>query len=86
MEDEVIPVEVFESPETLRVQEEKLNNIKKSRDATKVGQALDAIARGCEEDENLMEIITESAKAYVTSGEISRKIKDVYGTWNAPLF
>jgi methylmalonyl-CoA mutase N-terminal domain/subunit len=86
VEEEKLPMDLFEVPETLKVQEKKLINIKKKRDKKQVQQALDAIARCCNEDGNLMEVIVEAVKSYVTEGEISRTIKDRYGTWNAPLF
>ena len=86
IEDEKLPVELFEVPETLRIQEEKLNRIKKERNPSTVRQALDAVTRCCEEDKNLMEVIVESVTALVTEGEISKTLKRAYGTWNPPLF
>ncbi len=85
-EDEELPVQLFEVPETLKRQEEKLNRIKKERNTLKVEQALDAVARSCDNDENLMEVIVDAAKTYVTEGEISGALKKSYGTWNPPLF
>ena len=73
-------------PETLRIQEEKLKQIEKKRNSTQAQRALDAIARCCDEDGNLMEVIVDSVKSYVTEGEISRTLKDSYGTWDMPLF
>jgi methylmalonyl-CoA mutase N-terminal domain/subunit len=86
IEDEELPIDLFEVPETLKRQEKKLTQIKKERDASRVQQALDAIARCCDKDENLMEVIVDSVKAHVTEGEISRTLKKFYGTWNPPLF
>ena len=86
VEGEKLPMALFEVPETLRIQEEKLKQIKKKRNSTQAQRALDAIARCCDKDGNLMEVIVDSVKTYVTEGEISRKLKDRYGTWNAPLF
>jgi len=86
VEEEKLPMELFEVPETLRIQEAKLTEIKKKRNADQVRRALDAIARCCDEDGNLMEVIVDAVKSYPTLGEISRTIKDRYGTWNAPLF
>jgi methylmalonyl-CoA mutase N-terminal domain/subunit len=86
IEDEELPIDLFEVPETLKRQEKKLRQIKKERDASRVQQALDAIARCCDKDENLMEVIVDSVKAHVTEGEISRILKKSYGTWNPPLF
>ena len=84
--EEKLPMDLFEVPETLRVQEEKLRKIMKERDPDRVRYALDTIAGCCREDGNLMEVIVDSVKSYVTVGEISRTIKDCYGTWNMPLF
>lgn len=86
IEGEELPMELFEVPETLKIQEEKLARIKKERDVSQVQRALDDISRGCEEGKNLMEIIIESVKARITEGEISDTLKGSYGTWEAPLF
>ena len=86
MEDEDLPVELFESPETLKIQEQKLAKIKSERDKVGVAEALEAVTRCCEEDRNLMEVIVNSVKAKVTQGEISNTLKKYYGTWNCPIF
>jgi methylmalonyl-CoA mutase N-terminal domain/subunit len=86
MEEEVLPIEIFEVPETITIQEEKLQRIKRERNQRDVQQALDNIARCCHEERNLMEVMVESVKSFVTEGEISRTIKDCYGTWEMPLF
>ncbi len=85
-EDEVLPIELFSSPETLKVQKEKLRRIRKERDSRKVQKSLEAIARCCERDENLMELIVGEVKNLITEGEISRTLKRVYGVWEPPLF
>ncbi len=85
-EDEVLPIELFSSPETLKVQKEKLRRIRKERNSRKVQKSLDAIARCCERDENLMELIVGEVKNLITEGEISRTLKRVYGVWEPPLF
>ena len=84
--EEKLPMDLFEVPETLRIQEEKLERIKKERNSDEIRRALDAISDCCREDGNLMEVIVDSVKSFVTVGEISRTIKDCYGTWNVPLF
>ncbi|MGD8226592.1 MAG: methylmalonyl-CoA mutase family protein [Desulfobacteraceae bacterium] len=86
MEGEKLPIELFDGPETVQVQEKKLARIKKERDGLRAQQALDTIARCCERDGNLMEVVVESVKELVTEGEISRTLKGSYGTWNPPLF
>ena len=86
VEEEKLPMDLFEVPETLKIQEEKLVNIKKKRNKEQVQRALDAIARCCDEDGNLMEVIVDTVGSFITEGEISRTIKERFGTWNAPLF
>ena len=84
--EEKLPMDLFEVPETLLIQEEKLEKIKKERNPDQTRRALDAIVDCCREDGNLMEVIVDSVKSYVTVGEISRALKDCYGTWDMPLF
>ncbi len=86
MKDEKLPIELFEVPETLKIQKEKLAKIKKERDDSRVRQALDDIKRCCHEEKNLMDVIVEAVKAQITEGEISDTLKEHYGIWNAPLF
>jgi methylmalonyl-CoA mutase N-terminal domain/subunit len=86
MEEETLPIELFDVPDTLTIQEEKLKRIKHERSAVQVQKALDAIARCCEEHGNLMDTVVESVKRHVTIGEISNVIKGIYGTWKQPLF
>jgi methylmalonyl-CoA mutase N-terminal domain/subunit len=86
IKEENLPMELFQVPETLRIQEAKLAKIKKERNVSDAQRALDDISRCCDADKNLMELIVESVKTRITEGEISRALKEHYGTWNAPLF
>ena len=86
IENEKLPVELFDVPETLQIQEKKIKKIKKERNSLQAQRALDDIARCCDEDKNLMEVIVDSVKAYITEGEISKTLKMSYGTWNPPVF
>ena len=86
IEDEVLPIELFSSPETLKVQKKKLQIIKKKRNATEVARSLDAISRCCEKNGNLMELMVGAVKSDLTEGEISQALKRVYGVWDPPLF
>lgn len=86
IEEEKYPVEIFQVPETLTIQEAKINRIKAERNSQEAQKALDDIRRCCEADGNLMEVIIESVKARVSEGEISSALKDHYGVWDPPLF
>ncbi|MGD8227808.1 MAG: methylmalonyl-CoA mutase family protein, partial [Desulfobacteraceae bacterium] len=83
---ERLPTELFQVPETLQIQQQKMERIKKERNALEAERALEAIARCCDEDGNLMEVIVESVRAHITEGEVSQTLKKSYGTWDPPLF
>jgi len=86
IENEKLPIELFRLPETIKIQKAKLARIKKKRNPVLVQKALDAVTRGCEEGRNLMELLVEGAKVYLTEGEVSQALRKVYGVWNPPLF
>lgn len=86
MEEEPYKAEIFAIPETLSIQDAKLARIRRERSPESARKALDDIKRCCETDGNLMAVIVESVKARVSQGEISRALKESYGTWNPPLF
>ena len=86
MEDEKLPIEIFSVPETTRIQEQKINRIKKDRDGNKVRQALDSVRRSCQENGNVMEEMVNAVCSYATEGEISSALKEVFGVWDCPVF
>jgi methylmalonyl-CoA mutase N-terminal domain/subunit len=86
MEEKELPIDLFQVPETLRIQQEKLERVMAERSPERVKLALDRIARCCDENGNLMEVMVDAVTSSVTEGEISRTLKDRYGTWNTPLF
>ncbi|MDY6880830.1 MAG: methylmalonyl-CoA mutase family protein [Thermodesulfobacteriota bacterium] len=86
MEDEELPIELFQVPETLAIQEKKLKKIRAERNRSKVQEALDAVARCCDQDGNLMDVLVDYVTTHVTEGEVSQALKRAYGTWNPPLF
>jgi methylmalonyl-CoA mutase N-terminal domain/subunit len=86
IENEDVPIDLFEVPETVEIQREKLDRIKKQRDKGKVQKALDSVAWACERGDNLMEVLVEGVKDRTTEGEISDVLKAQFGTWHLPLF
>ena len=85
-EDEELPLEFFEVPETLSVQEQKLEKIKNERSASAVNEALDDVSRCCDEGGNMMEVMLKAVTSYATEGELSQTIRKRRGTWQMPLF
>jgi methylmalonyl-CoA mutase N-terminal domain/subunit len=58
---------------------EKLNQLKKKRDANKVASCLNAIEKAARSKENLMPVVIEAVEHYCTLGEISDTLRKVFG-------
>jgi methylmalonyl-CoA mutase N-terminal domain/subunit len=62
----------------------RLNELRKSRDQGRVGQALDRLRIALEGTENTMPHIMEAVHAYATLGEIIQVMKEVFGVYEEP--
>jgi len=60
---------------------EKLNQIKNNRDSKEVERSLKEIKKACQNGDNLVPLIINSAKAYCTLGEIVKTMKAEFGEW-----
>jgi len=81
------PVEVrqIDNTEVRRRQIERLERIKRERDAERVRAALDAITEGARGDANLLELSIEATRARATVGEISEAMEQVFGRHRAVI-
>ncbi|MDP2916346.1 MAG: methylmalonyl-CoA mutase family protein, partial [Dehalococcoidia bacterium] len=75
-------LEIDESVEKKQI--ERLTELKRERDNTKVKQVLDAVRKIARTDENIMPVLIEAVKAYATVGEISDALRDVFGEYREP--
>ena len=81
-EDEEIDIPILEiGGEAGTGQRQKLADLKKSRNETKVQATLLEIQEACKNGNNLMPPIIEAAKVYVTMGEIVVAMKAEFGEW-----
>jgi len=71
---------------SLKRQLERLEQVRRQRDNSKVNSTLEELKKAAEGDENLMPYIIEAVKAYATMGEIFSVLKSVYGTFKEPSF
>lgn len=71
-------------PQGLVRQQARLNDVRNSRDAARVGQALDRLRLACQGTENTMPHILEAVRAYATLGEMVQVMKDVFGVYTEP--
>ncbi len=66
---------------------DRVTALRARRDPAKVEAALAALRRGAEGDENLMPLIVDASRAYVTMGEMCDTLREVWGVWReTPVF
>ena len=68
-------------PEVERKQKEKLEIVKRKRDAHRITETLTNIKQAAETSENLVPPIMMAVKAYATVGEISDTLRTVFGEY-----
>jgi methylmalonyl-CoA mutase N-terminal domain/subunit len=62
----------------------RLQTVRGSRDAGRVGQALDRLRIACQGSQNTMPFILDAVRAYATLGEMSAVMKEVFGVYEEP--
>jgi methylmalonyl-CoA mutase N-terminal domain/subunit len=82
---EELPVEILQIEEELeRDQIEWTNEVKSSRDNSKVKAALQRLGEAAQGDDNLMYPIVDAVKAYATEQEICDVFRTVFGVYRDP--
>jgi methylmalonyl-CoA mutase, N-terminal domain len=65
----------------------RVQALRARRDSARVDETLAALKRGAEGDENLMPLIVDASRAYVTMGEMCDTLREVWGVWReTPVF
>lgn len=72
------------NPEALRLQIERLGQIRSERSSSEVKAALAKVKKAAQGNENLIPSLVEASKAYATLGEIMGELKDVFGEYQEP--
>ena len=65
---------------------ESLRSVKASRDNRSVQQSLSELRRAAATDQNLMPFLLSCVKAYATLGEVCEELRQVFGTYEEPIF
>jgi methylmalonyl-CoA mutase N-terminal domain/subunit len=73
------------NPEVVGSQKKRIAEIKASRDKREVDEALAALKKAAQTDDNVMPYLLRAVKAYTTLGEITRVFKDVFGEFKEPV-
>ena len=79
-EDEHVDIEEV-SEEQQRRQQERLADVRGTRDEDAVEDALVALEDAARGDENLMPYLVDAVKVYATTGEICNTLRDVFGEY-----
>jgi methylmalonyl-CoA mutase, N-terminal domain len=65
----------------------RVRALRERRDSAAAEAALARLKQGAEGDENLMPLIVDAARAYVTMGEMCDALREVWGVWReTPVF
>jgi methylmalonyl-CoA mutase N-terminal domain/subunit len=68
-----------------REQVDSLRALKASRDAAKVEKRLKQLADACRGGQNVMPVLVDAVKDYVSLGEISDVYRQVFGLYREPI-
>jgi methylmalonyl-CoA mutase N-terminal domain/subunit len=71
-------------PDLARRQAERLQALRRRRDAARVEAALAALERAARGDGSLMEPLGECVRAYATVGEMCGRMREVFGVYREP--
>ena len=83
IESETKPELLKVDPSVGKLQEQKLKELRASRDQEAVAHSLSALKEAAKTDQNVMPFIIEAVKAYATLGEITNVLRDVFGIYQA---
>ena len=70
-------------PELERQQIERLESVRKRRDSQQANEAIEEVERAARSSENLLPHIVRAVEAYATLGEISDRLREVFGEYTA---
>ncbi|MBK5284979.1 MAG: methylmalonyl-CoA mutase, partial [Bacteroidia bacterium] len=74
--------EIFSVDESARKNQiEKIRLIKQQRNSMKVTESLSEVETAAKENKNLMPVILNAVENYVTLGEISQALKNIFGEY-----
>ena len=80
-----VPILVMD-PQGYQTQVARLQEVRRTRDAGRVGQTLDQLRLTCRGTQNTMPAILEAVRAYCTLGEIISVMKQEFGIYHEPTW
>ncbi|MBN2146374.1 MAG: methylmalonyl-CoA mutase family protein [Anaerolineales bacterium] len=87
VEEKTVTIPILEmDPQGYLRQVSRLEQVRRERDAGRVGQALDRLRIACQGSENTMPYLLDAVRAYATLGEIINVMKDTFGIYQEPTW
>ncbi|MFN3742449.1 MAG: methylmalonyl-CoA mutase [Anaerolineales bacterium] len=87
VEDKPLTIPILEmDPNGYQRQIARLEEVRRTRDNARVGQALDQLRIACLGSENTMPYILDAVRAYATLGEIVAVMKEAFGVYQEPAW
>jgi len=83
-EKEKIPI-LYIDESVAEKQLQRLREVKKERNSSRVKETLSNLKKAVSDDENLMPYILDCVKAYCTLGEIMDTLREMWGTYQEPV-
>ena len=84
-EDELLQILEVDNTAVRKSQLERIQNLKATRDSSKVKKALEELTAGSQSEKNLLDLATNAARARATLGEISDALETVFGRYKADI-
>jgi methylmalonyl-CoA mutase N-terminal domain/subunit len=81
-----LTIPILKIGDTEAEQRERLANLRKTRDQTRVENALASLRTAAKTNENMMPHILEAARSYCTLYEIRAAMEEVFGAYREPVF
>ena len=72
-------------PDGYNRQINRLNALRQERDSVEAERTLNALRRACEDGEQVMPYLIDAAKAYVTLGEMTDVMREVFGIYQESI-
>jgi methylmalonyl-CoA mutase N-terminal domain/subunit len=64
---------------------ERVGRVKASRDAARVEKRLQQLTAACRDNQNVMPVLVDAVKDYVSLGEIADVYRRVFGLYREPI-
>ncbi len=73
------------NPRAAEIELERLEKLRRERDNARVRSLLDELRRVCEQNQNVLPVVSQLTAAGATLGEITDVYREIWGLWDLPI-